>query len=90
MFRDVSFLDILFKLLGTSGSSTRATGKVAGPCAALVARRLMGFGQLCTNRGWPGDGRVSGGSCAVPCFTFPYLDTEYIHGLPMQFLIHHF
>ena len=44
-------LDILFKLLGTSGSSTRATRKVAGPCAALVARRLMGFGQLCTNRG---------------------------------------
>ena len=44
-------LDILLKLLGMSGSSTRATGKVAGPCAALVARRLMGFGQLCTNRG---------------------------------------
>ena len=47
-------LDISLKLLGTSGSSTgstRATRKVAGPCAALVARRLMGFGQLCTNRG---------------------------------------
>ena len=43
-------LDILLKLLGTSGSSTRAIGKVAGPCAALVARRLKGFGQLCMNR----------------------------------------